>query len=65
MESFFEARQHLVLSDIDSTFFSERAELYACAIKNKCEALDNCTCFIDGTVIAIARPSREEVQDVA
>ena len=27
MERFLEARQHLVLSDIDSTFFSERAEL--------------------------------------
>ena len=33
MESFLEARQHLVISDIDSNFFSERAELYASAIK--------------------------------
>ena len=59
------ARQHLVLSDIDSTIFSERAELSASAIKNKCEALDHGTGFIDGTVIAIARPSRGEVQNVA
>ena len=55
MESFLEARQHLVLSDIDYTFFSERAQLYASAINM--EVLDNCTGFIDGTVIAIARPS--------
>ena len=65
MESFLETRFHLVLSDIYSTFFSERAELYAYAIKNKCEALDKCTGFIDVTVIAIARPSRGEVQNVA
>ena len=65
MECFLEARQHLVLSDINSTFFSERADLYACAIKNKCEALDNCTGLIDGIFIAIARPSRGEVQNVA
>ena len=61
MELFLEARQHLLLSYIDSNFFSEKAELYACAIKNKCEALDNCTGFIDGTVIAIAQSSRGEV----
>ena len=65
IEGFLEVRQNLVLSDVDSTFFSERAELYACAIKNKCEALDNCTGFIDGTVIAVARSSRGEVQKVA
>ena len=65
LESLLEDRQHLVLSDIDSTFFSEKAELYACAIQNKCEALDNCTGFIYGTVIAIALPSRGEVQNVA
>ena len=64
MESFLEARRQLILSDIDYTFFFERAALYACAIK-KCEALDNCTGFIDGTVISIARPSRGEVQNAA
>ena len=53
MESFLEARQLLQLSDIESSFFSEKAELYECAIKNKCEVLDNFTGFIDGTVIAI------------
>ena len=65
MESFLEVCPHLVLSDIDSTFSSERAELYACAIKTKCEALDNCTGFINGTVIAITRASRGEMQNVA
>ena len=65
MESVLEASPHLILSHIDSTFIIERSELYACAIKNKCEALDNCTGFINGTVISIDRPSRGEVQNVS
>ena len=65
LESFLETRQHLIMSAIDPAFIASRASLYAEKIKDKCHALDNFMGFIDGTVIAIARPSRNEVQNVA
>jgi len=61
LEEFLDARQKLLLSEIDEQFFQSRAELYATTVEGKCQALDNCFGFIDGTVIAIARPNVQNI----
>lgn len=65
VEQMLEDRCDLITGPINSSFLANRAHIYAAAIKDKCHALSNCIGFIDGTVIAIARPSRNAVQNVA
>ena len=50
---------------ISTSFISRQAAIYAEAIHNKCGVMDNCTGFIDGTLIEIARTGGSMLQNVA
>ena len=65
IEQMLETRVGLITGPIQSSFICNWAPVYADAIKEKCRALPNCVGFIDGTVIAIARPRGYDVQNVA
>lgn len=59
-----ESRQHLLTVDMSASFLEQRAAIYAQAVHAKSSALANCVGFIDGTVIGIARPGENKVQNV-
>lgn len=58
-------RQELLTGSISGSFIHRNACRFAAAIHRKRNALDNCIGFIDGTVIAVARPGDAETQNIA
>jgi len=65
LEHFLDVRQYLMTGEISESFEREIAPMYAAAIHDRSQALSNCIGFIDGTVIAVSRPSDHEAQNVA
>lgn len=61
MDRFLADNKHLITGDIYVTFFKKRLKIYAWAVKDRCETLENCVGFIHGTFIAIACPVRNSV----
>lgn len=64
VEGFLEARQHLLTSPLVPSLFEEKASMFAEAIKEKSQALNNCVGFIDDKVIGVPRPAKNELQRV-
>lgn len=64
LESFLELRKSLVFGHVREDFIKPRLERYADAIYAKTNALDNCVGHIDGTVLGIARPNEQGLQEV-
>lgn len=51
-----EARQHIIMGNIDDKFIKERVHIYAEKVHDCTHALTYCIAFIDGTVISIVGP---------
>lgn len=64
LDSFIDEWQHLLTSPICHTYTSIRAPLLAEKVEEKVGALNNCIGFIDGTVLEIARPDDDALQNV-
>lgn len=64
MEAFLEARLYLLTSELNADYIAAKAPAFASAIHAKSNALDNCVGFIDGTVIKVARPGTNGLQNV-
>lgn len=60
--NFVELRKNILQSPLGQRFIQSRARIYAEAIERKSEVMKNCIGFIDGTVIKVARPSKNELQ---
>ena len=65
LRRFLRVREHLLIGELDGTFVAQRAQKYATTINEKCPALDRCVAFMDGTVIGIARPGKNDEQNAA
>ena len=53
---FVVGKSDLLMGEFQASFWRPRLAMYAEAVKRKSNALDHTVGFIDGTVIAIARP---------
>ena len=65
LEKFLSFRKALITEPVSQSFLSDHAVRYSNAILSKSDALKNCVGFMDGTVIAVARPGDTEAQKVA
>lgn len=65
LSRFIHKREHLVNGDLHAGFSARNAAKYAQSIHSKCEVLDHCIGFLDGTVIGIARPGSNIEQNAA
>lgn len=65
LEQVVERYGDLIKGSIPEQFLQQRAANYAAAVADKTGALQNCVGFIDGTRIAIARPTGSVMQNVA
>lgn len=64
LERFIDNRGHLLTGEISQSFLAEKSATYAAAVYEKAKAMSNCVGFIDGTVLAIARPKGNRLQNV-
>lgn len=56
LQRFMNARVNLLCGSLRAGFVASRARTYADVVYRKCNVLENCIGFLDGTVIEIARP---------
>lgn len=56
LDEFLRAHANLIMDGINATFWGQRFEDYASAMKEKTKALRNSVDFIYGTVIDVTRP---------
>lgn len=64
LECFLDKRKGLLMGELNSNFLQPKLGLYANAVEKKCGTLENCVGFIDGTVIGVARPGDNGMQNV-
>eukprot|EP00171_Calliarthron_tuberculosum_P004409 IDg4409t1 len=64
IEAFLAARLYLLDSNLSAQYISSKAVLFSAAVADKSGCLTNCLGFIDGTVLKIARPSDNGLQNV-
>lgn len=60
INEFLMALEDLILNWINATFGGPRLGGYASTVKEKSKQLENVVGFIDGTVIGVSRPQRDE-----
>ena len=61
MQHFLAERSELILGQPVGSFWEPRFEEYGEAVEKKSNALENVVAFIDGTNLAVSRPSGENV----
>ena len=64
LEQFLDKRLHLLMGPIGKQFVARKAPVYSAAVEKKSLVTSNCIGFIDGTVIGIARPKGNMMQQV-
>lgn len=64
LDGFVDRNEHLITGPIGQRYTADRAVELACCMEEKLGVLDNCVGYIDGTVIEIARPSGDGLQNV-
>lgn len=62
---FHNLRKHLMCDSLNSQFIARKADIYSKAVHKKCVVLRRCIGFMDGTVIGISRPSRNDEQNAS
>ena len=65
LEKFLSLRKALTTDAVPQYFLNERAGRYSNAIHSKRDTLPNFMGFIDGTMIAVARPGEYKAQNMA
>jgi hypothetical protein len=64
LEMLLYSRGHLITGDLSKAHLEANASKYAAAISSKEPAMSGCVGFIDGTVIAVSRPTDNSLQAV-
>lgn len=62
LERFVAVRAPLIMHEMHAPFWASRFQTYSASVHAKTEALENCVGFIDGTVIKVARPGGDSIQ---